>query len=347
MKKTGLKLLTLASLAISALTVSVSNVNAQDKELLIYSNSFGNGRGEWIEEKATEAGFKLTYVDAGGGDTLNRLLAEKAAPQADLTFGLDEAMFFTLSNEDLLVDFEPTWAAEVPEEANIGNGKFYPLVEQRIFMVYNPEFVKEDQVPTNWQDLAENGELQYKVPDTMGGGTNQKAALSILLQYIDEAGELGISQEGWDQLAAYFENGYTTPEGEDSKANFADGKVPISFTYSSGIPAAEEEYGFKVEIVNPEQGVVTMREQIGIINKGADADYSVAQEFVDWFGSVEVQKEFATEFGSIPVLPGAQEGMNDRMKGIVETTTPMTIDWAFVNENLSAWIEKIELEILP
>lgn len=347
MKRTGLKLMAMASLVGAMIAPTVQTAQAQEKELLIYSNSFGDGRGDWINEKATEAGFKLTFVDAGGGDTLNRLLAEKASPQADITFGLDEAMFFTLSNEDLLVDFEPAWAADVPEEANVGGGKFFPLVEQRIFMISNPEFVSEDKVPTNWQDLAENGEFEYKVPDTMGGGTNQKAALSILLQYIDEAGELGIAQEGWDELAKYFENGYTTPEGEDPKANFAEGKVPLSFTYSSGVPKAEEEYGFDVNVICPEQGVVTMREQIGIINKGEDHDYAAAQEFVDWFGSAEVQKEFASEFGSIPVLPAAQEGMNDRMKEIVESTKPMDIDWAFVNENLSAWIEKIELEILP
>lgn len=343
-----MKLLKLAALSVIALSSlgGLSTVNAQDKELLIYSNSLSDGRSEWIEEKAAEQGFSLSFVDAGGGDILNRLVAEAAAPQADIVFGLDESMFMQLADEQLLVEHIPAWVDQTPEDANIGEGMFHPLVEQRIYMTYNPEFVGEDQVPANWQDLAENGNFEYRVPGSLGGGTNQKAVLSILLQYVDEAGELGISQEGWDQVGAYLQNGYITPEAEDHNVNFAEGTVPLSFFYSSGIPGIEEEYGFRAEAIDPEQGVITMREQIGIVNKNAE-DYSAAQEFVDWFGSAEVQGQWAQDFGSIPVNMDAQDSMSERMTEIVEGTTPMEVDWNFVRENLDGWIEKVELELMP
>lgn len=340
-----LKSATMSAVVLSTL-IGLTNVSAQDQELLIYSNSLSDGRSEWIEERAAEEGFALSFVDAGAGDVLNRLVAEAASPQADIVFGLDESMFLQLSDEQLLVEHIPAWVDQIAEDANIGNGLFHPLVEQRIFMMYNPEFVSEDQVPTNWQDLAENGEFEYRVPGSLGGGTNQKAVLSILLQYVDESGDLGIAQEGWDQVGAYLQNGYITPEGEDHNVNFAEGTVPLSFFYSSGIPAIEEEFGFRAEAINPEQGVMTMREQIGIVNKG-DQDYTVAQDFVDWFGSSEVQAEWAQEFGSIPVNAQAQGSMTERMAEIAEGTTPMEVDWNFVRENLDAWIEKIELELMP
>lgn len=349
----------LSTTAIITLTACASGESAEgestdqdsngDEELLIYSNSLTEGRQDWIDEMATEAGFNLQYVEAGGGDIFNRLLAEASAPQADVAFGMDEAMFFQLYNEDLLVEHEPEWVNEIPEEANIGEGYFHPLVEQRIFMMYNPEFISEDVAPENWQDLGNTPELQgkYRIPENLGGGTNQKSVLSILLQYVDEDGELGIAQEGWDEVEKFLANGYVTPESEDQLQNFADGSVPITFYFSGGLPTAEEEYEFTAQPVDPEQGVVTMREQIGVINKGDDQDYSQAQEFVDWFGSAEVQSAFVEEFGGQPVNEQAFESAPERLIEIAEETTPMDIDWNFVQENLNAWMEKVELELMP
>lgn len=335
-------------LSLASNLASLETVNAQEP-LVIYSNSLTDEREEWIEERATAAGFDLEYVSAGGGDILNRLLAEKNAPQADITFGMDESSFMQLAEENLLVNHVPAWVSSIPEDANIGEGFYHPLVEQRIFMIYNADFVAEDQVPSNWQDLAANEQLagMYRVPPELGGGTNQKAILSILLQYIDEDGELGIAQEGWDQVEQYLANGYQTPDSEDVHANFADGSVPLGYHFSSGIPSAEETYGFVATPINPEQGVITMREQIAVINKGEEQDYTNAKAFVDWFGSDDLQAEWAQEFGSLPVSTVAYESTLDRIKEIAEDTTPMDVDWNFVRENIGAWIEKVELELMP
>lgn len=338
-----------ALLLLAGCGASTEGTEAADGSLVIYSNSLSDERNVWLEEKATEAGFELEFVDGGGGEILNRLLAEKNAPQADITFGMDESSFMQLVDEEMLVNYAPEWESEIPADANIGEGFYHPLVEQRIFMVYNPEFVTEDQVPENWQDLAATPEFEqkYKVPNELGGGTNQKAVMSILLQYIDEDGELGISEEGWQEVEKYLANGYKTPEGEDTKQNFADGVTSLSYTSTSAVPGSEEAFGFEAIPVNPEQGVITMREQIGIVDKGEDYDYSTAQEFVDWFGSAEVQGEWAVEFGSHPLNQTAYEKTIPRVKEIVEATTPMEIDWNFVRENLSSWVEKIELELMP
>ncbi|MDO5755688.1 MAG: extracellular solute-binding protein [Tissierellia bacterium] len=320
-----------------------------ERKLTIYSNSLTSGRNEWMSKKAKdELDMDLEFVDAGGGDIFNRVLAEKGSPIADIVFGLDESMFFQLKDEDILVEYEPSWVKDVPEEAVIGDGYFYPLVEQRIFMIYNPEFVDVADVPEKWEDLAtmENYQGKYRVPSDLAGGTNQKSVLSILLQYQDENGELDISQEGWDQVEAFLANGYKTPESENQDQNFKDGKVPISFTYISNVPKIEEEYGFKAEVINPSYGVITMREEIGIVNKGEDTKKELCQEFIDWFGSGEVQGEWAKEFGSLPVNEEALEkGAHERVKEIAKNTTPMNVDWNFVREHLSDWIEKVELDL--
>lgn len=316
-------------------------------KLTLYSNSLSDERNPWLDEKATEAGFDLEFVSAGGGEIYNRVLAEKNAPIADVVFGLDESMFFSLEDEGILVPYDVTWKDEMPEDALIGDGYFYPLVEQRIFLIYNPEYIKDGDVPTKWEDLAANPNLhgKYKLPPNTTRGTNQKSVLSILLQYQDPNGELGISQEGWDQVKAFFDNGYNLPEGEDAFQDMADGSVPINFHFISGIPAEEEKVGIKVKPVNPDYGVIVMREQIGIVNKGDDVNYDNAKKFVEWFGSAEVQGAWAKEFGSLPVSKVAFESASDRVKELAQETTPMKIDWNFVKLHLNDWMEKVELEM--
>ncbi|QED46042.1 extracellular solute-binding protein [Cytobacillus dafuensis] len=321
--------------------------DSKDKSLVVYTNSASEGRGDWLTEKAAEAGFDIEIVEAGGGDIFNRLIAEKNKPIADVVYGLNQMDFEKLQTNDLLVPFEPAWINEIPEGSSDVDNFYHPLVEQRIIMIYNKDVYTEETAPKDWTDLIENEDFKgkYHVPTNLGGGTNRSVVYGMLMRHLDQNGDLGISDEGWKEIKTFYDNGYKTPEGEDDKANLASGKVPISFTFSSGLPGYEEAFGFDAGIVSPEIGVPTTVEQVGIINKGKDQDTAVAQEFIDWFGSAEVQGAWAEEFGSLPVNTKALEKATDEMKQIAEDTTIQEMDYNFISEHIEDWVEKIELEI--
>src|SRR5690554_4859679 len=38
------------------------------QELIIYTNSGSDGRGDWLKERAEQDGFKIEYVEAGAGE---------------------------------------------------------------------------------------------------------------------------------------------------------------------------------------------------------------------------------------------------------------------------------------
>ena len=319
----------------------------KDKSLVVYSNSVSDGRGDWLKEKAAEAGFDIEIVEAGGGEILNRLIAEKNKPLADVVFGMNQMDFEKLQTNELLVPFEPTWMNETPEGSSDEDNFYHPLVEQRIIMIYNKDVYTEETAPKDWTDLVNNEEFKgkYHIPSNLGGGTNRSVVYGMLMRNLDENGDLGVSEEGWKQIETFFDNGYKTPEGENDKANLASGEVPISFTFSSGLPGYEEEFGFEAGIVSPEIGVPTTIEQIGLINKGEGKDTTVAKEFADWFGSADVQGAWAEEFGSLPVNTKALEKASDKMKQISESTTIQEMDYSFISEHIDEWVEKIELEI--
>jgi iron(III) transport system substrate-binding protein len=317
-----------------------------DKKLIVYTNSASDGRGDWLKEKAAEKGFTIEIVEGGGGEIKNRLIAEKNNTLADVVYGLTEMDFEALKSEDLLVQHVPSWAGEIPEGQNDKEDYFHPIVEQAKFMIYNSDVYTAETAPKDFPELWGKKEFhgKYHVPSDLGGNTNRAIIAGILVRYLDPNGDLGVSDAGWEAIQAYFDNGYRTSEGEDDFANMASGKTPITHIFASGLTGRSAEFNHKPGLVTPAIGVPTTVEQVGIINGSKNVE--AAKEFVDWFGSAEIQGEWAKEFGSVPMNEKALEQALPEMKELAERTVPQDIDWKFVNEHMDDWVEKIELEIL-
>lgn len=317
--------------------------------LVIYTNSNSEGRGEWLQEKAEAAGFDIEIVGAGGGDATNKLIAEKNNPVADVVYGLNNVYYEQLKSEDVLEPYTPAWSAEVDESlADPGSDKAYwPLVEQAIVLAYNADTVSEADAPQDWTDLWTEDEYKdrYERVSGMGAATTQLVMAGILSRYKDDSGDLGVSDEGWQQIEQYFQNGVPAVTDLDLFARFADGEVDFGQMPSSSIPGREAAYGVTSGAVSPEDGVPYAIEQVAIV-KGSD-NQDEAKKFVDWFGSGEVQGEWAAQFNSLPVNETALESAKPEVVEFDEQFTHQDIDWNFVQENIGAWIEKIELEYMP
>ena len=167
---------------------------------------------------------------------------------------------------------------------------------------------------------------------------------SILSRHLDEDGDLGVSDEGWELVEAYYANGSPAVEGTDLYARITRDEVDYGVLPSSGIAARDEEYGTKTGMIVPDYGVPYVTEQIAQMS-GTDNE-AKAQEFIDWFGSAEVQGEFAAEFNSMPVNEGAVDKANPEVVELMETLPRQEIDFGFVSENLGAWVEKVTLEYI-
>ncbi|MGF3113150.1 extracellular solute-binding protein [Facklamia sp. P9177] len=326
---------------------------AQDEKrtVTIYSNTYyDDARTVRLVELAEAEGFYLEMVTAPGGDTYNRLLAEANDPQADVIIGMDEANWLNVQEQVDLHAFEPVWAENVPEEIIIGKGEFYPFAEAYIFGMYNPEFINQEDAVKTLEALGQEEALKnkYRIPSDLAGSTNQKIILSMLMQYRDDEGELGISEEGWQKVATYINNGYQAREGEDQWVLFQEGTTPYNYYHISGTALALEEYdGLALEPIVPTYGIFSMTEQIGILDKGEEYDYSAAEDFVNWYGSDEVQKVFAEEFGFLPVTEGGQEVLSEPLKALLDKMVRMDVDWDFYRQNVDSWVEKLELEYMP
>lgn len=315
--------------------------------LTIYSNSVSDGRGDWLKERAAKDGFKIEYVDAGAADVQNRLLAEAAAPIADVTFGLNAIIWENLKANDILTPYVPVWAGEIAEGLNDPDGYYHAIVKQAILLAYDTNQWTADQAPTDWPDLWTKEEFHgtYEINRKLAAGTTRNVIAGILTRYVDPNGELGISQEGWDNIAQYYQNGVLSEEGVDLYAQIAaDNTVVCGQIWSSGIEARDEQYGTKTAYANPEVGVPYAVEGVAIVNGTKNMDE--AKRFVDWFGSAQIQGEWAETFSTLPANVNAVDKANAFNQEIA-TLKAQNIDWALVAANIDQWCEKIALEYMP
>lgn len=313
----------------------------KSQTLLIYTNSGGDGRQEWLIEQAEAAGFNIEVLNAGGGDILNRLLVEKNNIQADLVFGMSAIDYERLKAEDLIIKYEPGWAGDVDMSLGDDEGFYYPIVIQPLLYMYNADM---ENPPEDILDLTKPEYKDQFAVGNLGGGTPKNLYSSILMRYRDENGEYGVSEEGWEMAKAYLQNAHIIVDGEDYVGDVISGTRPISAMWGSGVIQNQNERDYKFNLVCPEIGVPYIAEQVAILNKNDKEE--LAKEFIDWFGSEELQSAWSEQFGTIPANEKSLEKVSDDIKEFINSVHPQEMDWGFVAENIDNWIEKAELEFL-
>ena len=313
----------------------------RNRQLLIYSNSASDGRGEWITELAKNEGFNIAVVPIPGGELTNRLIAEKNNSQADLVFGLNNLEYEKLKKAKLLQQYKPVWANEVDMSLGDKDGYYYPIVIQPLVLIYNNQL---KDVPKDWTDLTNPKYKDKYNIFSLNGGTAKNILSSILIRYKDPKGELGISKEGWNVAKAYIQNAHIEIKGEDYVGNVINGSRPMTMMWGSGVLQHQKERKYKFGIMSPAIGVPYVVEQVGIIANGKKA--ALAIDFANWFGSKEVQAAWSNKFGTIPAHPKALEQASTDLKEFISAVHSQNMDWALVAENIDAWVEKVELEFI-
>ncbi|MCK4025696.1 extracellular solute-binding protein [Streptococcus iners] len=312
------------------------------QEIVIYSNSTTDGRGEWLKEQASEKGFNISYVDISGGELADRLIAEKNNSIADMVFGLNNLEFNRIKDEGLLVKYSPEWIGEVDSSLGDSDGYYHPLVVQPLVLIGNSKV----DMPSDWTDLTKDSYKGTYGISALSTGTSKNIFASIVSRYADENGDLGISDEGWEVAKKYIQNAHTYAQGEDYISALIDDSNPLNYSmmWGSGVLQNEAERGYKFQIMSPKVGVPYVTEQIGILSTSKKE--ALVKEFINWFGSADVQKAWSDEFGSIPANKTALEGAKAEIKEFASSVKPQELDWEFIGENINSWVEKAELEFV-
>ena len=337
------------SLSVSAMAEATgADVRGTGVELMVYTNSGSSGRAEWLQERAEKDGFKLTIVEDGAGAIQQRLINEGEATPCDVVFGLNAIIWNDLIARGIVMAIDaPSWADEVSAGLNDPNGYYYAIVKQAILLAYDTNQVAPEDAPKDWPDLWENEKFwgKYESQIKLTGGTTRNVLAGILTRYVDPDGELGISDEGWAAIVAFFAHGTPVEDGVDLYAQIVreDSPVLMGQMWSSGADQYDAQYGTKTGYATPECGIPYAVEGVAVVSTTKNVDE--AKRFVEWFGSAQIQGEWSEQFKTMP----ANEKAADKAPAsqVAMCSIPaQDIDWALVAANIDAWCEKIMLEYM-
>ncbi|KKB84383.1 hypothetical protein VW29_10490 [Devosia limi DSM 17137] len=328
---------------LAAFLLATTTIAAPAQTLTIYSPQGGDDRGAFITEKAKEAGFDIQFLGGGGGELFDRLIAEKANPQADIVLGLVQPSMYQLKAESLFEPFVPAWAVDLGADFKDADGNFHMFWQTPIVMAYTDK-VTGEAVPTSWLDLDKP---EYKDLFTFGPITSQTTRMilaGILWRFADPAtGE--VSEDGWNFLRAAYASSRVLAEGADYWQTVASGDMPVVLSWYGGVANNAAKNNIDVTFVDTEGGTPMVAESLGII-KGTD-DLEVARKFVEWFGSPEFMAAYATRFNQAPAHPEALANSPEAVRAGVEQFHVQPIDWNIASGKLNEWLETIQLDIMP
>lgn len=274
-----------------------------------------------------EEAFEKTHPDidlivwrSGTSKVAAKLLAEMQAGkiQADIVWTADPSYFVYLKKKNLLMKYVSPEAINVPDLFKDEDGYFTGTRIMSVVIAYNTDLMKREDVPKDWQDLAES---RYKnsivTASPLYSGTNLVWVYTMVKLY------------GWDFLEKLADNGLTIVESNKTVSQeLAAGSYKVAVVLDYMIRSLKSQ-GSHVDYLYLDKNNVLIWSPIGIIATTEHPEE--AKKFVDFVLSKEGQKILVEQESLISVrsdIP-VPEGVPS-LEELLERSC--SIDWADLEE---------------
>jgi iron(III) transport system substrate-binding protein len=248
----------------------------------------------------------------------NRLIAEKARPQADVFWSNEPVRTLVLKSRGVLAPYRSPSAEGIPS-ALVDPEAYWTGFSARIRVIaYNTTLVKPAEAPQSIFDLADpKWRGQVAMADPRFGSTSfHVAALYVM------AGDEKMD-DFFRRLKA---NGVRIVDGNSVVRDLvARGEVKIGLTDTDDVNVAIED-GQPIAMVLPDAtglGVPVMPNMVSLIANGPHSEEG--RRLIDYLLSPDVERQLAqSEAVQIPLHAGVQGPKNIPA---IETFKPMTLDY--------------------
>ena len=319
-------------------------VAAQKTTLTVYTAL------ETDQLKAYQEGFnkanpdiEIQWVRDSTGVITAKLLAEKAAPKADVVMGVAATSMAIFDTEGMLQPYAPAGLARIaPAYRDSKNPPAWVGMDVwGATICFNTVEAQKKNIPKpeTWKDLtkpAYKGQIVMPHPASSGTGYFDVTAW---LQIYGEA-------EGWKFMDGLHENiAQYMHSGSRPCAAAANGEyvVGISFEYRAN---REKAQGKPIDLVFPKEGLGWDLEAIGIY-KGTK-NLAAAQKLMDWAASDAAMALYAKNFAIVAV-----EALSQPLPNVPGNYASMLAKndfaWAAKNRDkiLGEWSKRYESKAAP
>lgn len=246
------------------------------------------------------AGIKPTFLRLSAGEAINRIRAERSAPQASILYGIGLPSMLTLKADGLLEPYKSPEAAAIPDKYKDPEGYWTGTDVDFIGFISNKKFLQEKglKAPQSFEDLTRpeyKGQICLGSPSTSGTGYT---FLTTVLQLMGE-------QKGWDYLKRFNANvAQYTRSGIGPTQLVGRGEVGVGILFAHDILGSIDK-GFPVEMSLPAEG--TGYDLFCVVLLKGAPEMAAAKKFVDWSLTPESQELLAaSEYFDVPTNPKAK-----------------------------------------
>jgi iron(III) transport system substrate-binding protein len=248
----------------------------------------------------------------------NRLLAEKARPQADVFWSNEPVRTLVLKSRDVLAPYNSPSAQGIPSVLVDPNGYWTGFSARIRVIAYNTTLVKPDEAPRSVFDLADpKWRGQAAIADPRFGSTSFHVAALYALAGDEKMDDF------FRRLKA---NSVRVVDGNSVVRDLvARGEVKVGLTDTDDVNVALED-GQPIAMVLPDKdglGVPVMPNMVSLIANAPHPEEG--RKLVDYLLSADVERQLAqSEAVQIPLHAGVQ---GPRNIPAIDTFKPMTLDY--------------------
>jgi iron(III) transport system substrate-binding protein len=291
--------ITCCLLVILALPLAGCKDRESEQEVVIYTSLDKVFSQPILEAFEEQTGIKVLAVyDSEATKTtglVNRLIAEKANPRADVFWNSETGRTIVLKRKGVLAKYISPSAADIPDQFKDADGCWTGFAARCRILIYNTNLLKAEDLPKSIFELT-NPEWKNKVAlayPLFGTTATHSAALFAHL--------------GDSKAKEYFEalraNGVMITDGNaSSRDRVADGTVPIGFTDTDDAFVAIRQ-GRPVDIIWPDEegiGTLLIPNTVALIRGGPNP--AAGKKLIDFLLSPKVEEMLAhSESGQIPL----------------------------------------------
>jgi iron(III) transport system substrate-binding protein len=329
--------------AVAALSLAGAAA-AQKTQLTVYTAL------ETDQLKAYQEGFnkaypdiELTWVRDSTGIITAKILAEKAAPKADVIMGVAATSMAIFETEGMLMPYAPAGLARIaPEYRDPKNPPSWVGMDVwGATICFNTVEAAKRNIPKpeTWKDLTKpvyKGQIVMPHPASSGTGFFDVTA------WLQLWGE----PEGWKFMDGLHENiAQYMHSGSRPCAAVAAGEyvVGISFEYRAN---REKARGAPIDLVFPKEGLGWDLEAIGIVKTTTKAD--AAKKLLDWSVSDAAMALYANNF-AIVAVPALSKPLPNVPANYASMLVKNDFAWAAKNRDriLAEWSKRYESKAAP
>ncbi|MBB5218841.1 iron(III) transport system substrate-binding protein [Treponema rectale] len=310
---------------------------AQEEELHIYSIIHEEETQALTDLFTKETGIKVSFLRATTGELVNRIIAERDDPQADILLGGATAYHMQAAEAGALEPYVSPLAKNIPEYALSPNGEYTGFCILTLGIGVNTKRYAQKfssiPEPKTWEDLlnpAYKGEIVL---------TNPIASSTAYLFVQNQLQRLGWNK-GWDYLLTLAPLVGQFPTSGSAPAKLiGTGEYALGVSYIHALAKYNAD-GFDVKVIAPPQSVGDV-DCIAITKNTKNLE--AAKKFVDFMLSPKAQELMSSIDFTLPVNPDATPA-----KGSVALSEIDLIDYDLdlaatqKNDVLERWAKEVK-----